>query len=362
VPNDRAAIARHAEQLVRMGRLDEAIGEYRRLLDEQPRDWSTANLLGDLLLKAGRVSDAVGLFTRAAETLAAAGFAARATAIYRKILKLQPEGERALIRAAELSADQGHLADARAFYQAAARTRQARGDDRGAAEIASRVAAFEGGGQVRRAGASAPPQPASIDVRVDDNPPPAERTRTGDPVDDMAHPAADSSDVVAANSGHDVLADSGHAVSADAGPDIEEVFARLRRDRTGGGGDDAAEVAYTRGVALMQAGDTAGGIEQLRYAVRSPRHRFAAAIQLAEGSRTLGRDSDAIDWLGDALDAPEIDDEQRCTTLLKLATLLEEQGETARALAACLELQAYGGTSPDIDQRIARLTRAQAGG
>jgi hypothetical protein len=209
----------------------------------------------------------------------------------------------------------------------------------------------------------------------------------------MAHPTADSGDALAVYSGHDALADSGHAVPADAGhalpansgqepprrdapasvpdapepapdagPDIEEVFARLRRDRTGGGGDDAAEVAYTRGVALMQAGDTAGGIEQLRYAVRSPRHRFAAAIQLAEGSRTLGRDSDAIDWLGDALDAPEIDDEQRCATLLKLATLLEEQGETARALAACLELQAYGGTSPDIDQRIARLTRAQAGG
>ena len=45
---DRAVALRQAEKLVRQGKLDQAIAEYFTVVEDQPRDWNTANLLGDL--------------------------------------------------------------------------------------------------------------------------------------------------------------------------------------------------------------------------------------------------------------------------------------------------------------------------
>ena len=54
MPIDRAAALRNAEKLLRQGKLDLAIAEYLRVVEEQPRDWNTANVLGDLYVRAGQ--------------------------------------------------------------------------------------------------------------------------------------------------------------------------------------------------------------------------------------------------------------------------------------------------------------------
>jgi len=56
---DRAAAVLQAEKLLRQGKLEQAIAEYLRLVEDQPRDWNTANLLGDLYVRAGQVDHAV---------------------------------------------------------------------------------------------------------------------------------------------------------------------------------------------------------------------------------------------------------------------------------------------------------------
>ena len=52
MPLDREATLRQAERLKGQGRLDLAIAEYVRLVEEQPRDWNAVNALGDLYLHA----------------------------------------------------------------------------------------------------------------------------------------------------------------------------------------------------------------------------------------------------------------------------------------------------------------------
>ena len=67
VPIDRAATLRNAEKLLRQGKLDQAIAEYRRVVDEHPRDWNTGNILGDLYLRANQTDHAAELFVRSAD-------------------------------------------------------------------------------------------------------------------------------------------------------------------------------------------------------------------------------------------------------------------------------------------------------
>jgi len=140
---DRAATVRQAETLLRQGKLEQAIAEYLRLVEDQPRDWNTANLLGDLYVRAGQVEHAVEQFARIAESLCHEGFVPRASALYKKILKLQPDSDRALVRAGELAAQQGLLADARAFFTSAATGRRQHGDTRGALAVMVRLGALD---------------------------------------------------------------------------------------------------------------------------------------------------------------------------------------------------------------------------
>ena len=143
MPLDRATTLRQAEKLLRQGKLDQAIDEYRRLVDDQPRDWNTANMLGDLLVRAGQLDRAIEQFSRMADSLYSAGFVPRAAAIYKKILKLKPDDDNALMRAGSMAAQQGLLADARAFYGAAVAARRRRGDERGALEVTARLGALD---------------------------------------------------------------------------------------------------------------------------------------------------------------------------------------------------------------------------
>jgi len=140
---DRDETLRRAEKLLRQGRLDAAIAEYARVVEEQPKDWATANLLGDLYVRAGQIEQAVAQYTRIAEHLAREGFVAKASALYKKIVKIHPEDDGALLRMAELSAQQGLGADARMQLQALFQQRLRRGNTAGAAEAALAYAAVD---------------------------------------------------------------------------------------------------------------------------------------------------------------------------------------------------------------------------
>jgi tetratricopeptide (TPR) repeat protein len=140
VPIDRQAILRQAERLKGEGRLDLAIAEYVRLIEDQPRDWNTVNALGDLYLRAGDPDRAVGQFVLIADHLFGEGFFPKAAAVYKKALKTRPDHEHTLLRLAEIAAAQELLADARAYLRKLWELRSERGDDPGAAECLIRLA------------------------------------------------------------------------------------------------------------------------------------------------------------------------------------------------------------------------------
>jgi tetratricopeptide (TPR) repeat protein len=140
---DRADRLRNAEKLLRQGKSDAAIAEYLLIVGDHPRDWSTANILGDLYVRAGKIDKAVDQFVRIAGGLGEDGFLPKAIALYKKVLKLKPDHEHALLQAGEIAASQGLLLDARTFLNALSDRRRARGDDRGLAEVIIRLGALD---------------------------------------------------------------------------------------------------------------------------------------------------------------------------------------------------------------------------
>jgi len=143
VPIDRDDTLKKAEKLVRQGKIDGAIAEYLRVVEDQPRDWTTANTLGDLYVRAGQPEQAAAQYARIAEHFMTEGFYPKASAIYKKLLKLTPNDEGAQLNVAELSQKQGLLADAKAQLNAIEVRRRGRGDRAGAAEIVVRRGAID---------------------------------------------------------------------------------------------------------------------------------------------------------------------------------------------------------------------------
>lgn len=142
---DRESSLRSAERAVQTGKLDQAIAEYARIVEHQPRDFNSANTLGDLYARAGQTDSAIAQYAKIAEHFLQEGFLPKASALFKKILKIRPDDEQALLRLGEIAAKQGLLADARSSMNAVATRRRARGDAAGADDILIALADLDAG-------------------------------------------------------------------------------------------------------------------------------------------------------------------------------------------------------------------------
>ena len=143
MPIDRALTLRNAEKLIRQGKLDAGIAEYLRIVEDSPGDWNAKNTLGDLYARAGQTEKAIEQFTEIADNLSEEGSSAKAGAIFKKILKLKPDHERALLQVAEILANQKLYADARTHLNTLIELRKGKGDTRGALHAKVRLGSLD---------------------------------------------------------------------------------------------------------------------------------------------------------------------------------------------------------------------------
>lgn len=140
---DRDEVLRKAEKLLRQGRLDDAIAEYERVVSESPEDVATGGALGDLYGRAGKPALAVGQFMRIGDHWLREGNHAKAAASYKKVLKLDPQHESALLQLVEACAQQGQLQDAKSHLKSAIDKRRERGDGDGADALVIRLSELD---------------------------------------------------------------------------------------------------------------------------------------------------------------------------------------------------------------------------
>jgi tetratricopeptide (TPR) repeat protein len=280
---DREGTLKKAEKLLRQGKLDAAIAEYLRIVEEQPRDWNTRNALGDLYVRAAKADKAAAQYSLIAEHLTREGFFPRAAALFKKILKIKPDDETVQLNLGELSAKQGLLADAKGYFTAVANRRRTRGDRTGADEIIVRLGALD---------------PSDFDARVM-----------------AARTLAQNGEAIAAamqfRSMYADLRDRGRATEALAAlreavrynHDDIEGRAEIARTAVAAGDLDTARMYLDRKsagddpallMALMEVELRAGHMDQVRELLREQLHNgLAQRTRIVEMAWTLAADSPA---------------------------------------------------------------------
>jgi len=104
-----------AEKFVQQGKLQNAIAEYEKVLQNDAKDLTVNNTIGDLYARLGDTAKAIECFKTVGDAYAAQGFTVKGIAMYKKITKLHASVEGSL-KLAELYTQQGLFNDARAQY------------------------------------------------------------------------------------------------------------------------------------------------------------------------------------------------------------------------------------------------------
>jgi hypothetical protein len=147
--------------------------------------------------------------------------------------------------------------------------------------------------------------------------------------------------------------------------DLEQVFDGLRNQAAG----DMVEMAQPdQSLRLLSMADTyqaAGMFDEARAALEQvasdSRHRFRAAASLGRLFWQQGDADASLRWMELASEAPAPDPEAGRALMYELGEKLEQTGETTRALAVFLELLGEQEGYRDVQQRVDRLSRVQAG-
>src|ERR1700682_6513156 len=139
----RDKVIANAEKLVAKGKIEPAIKEYERLLEESPNDVNTLNRIGDLWVRINRNDEAVKTFGRIADHYSKDGFFLKAIAIYKKINKLDPSKLDIYAKLADLYGKQGLAMEAKSQYQVLADYYLKHGDPANALAIYRKISELD---------------------------------------------------------------------------------------------------------------------------------------------------------------------------------------------------------------------------
>ncbi|WNG20093.1 tetratricopeptide repeat protein [Cystobacter fuscus] len=125
---DKNKIIEAAAKLVAKGAYDKAIKEYQKVLDADPKDGRVLQKMGELFQKKNDNVQAAFYFTKVAEGYSADGFFLKAVALYKQVLKLNPNLLDVNLKLAELHQQLGLMSEAMAYFQIVANHYDKAGD------------------------------------------------------------------------------------------------------------------------------------------------------------------------------------------------------------------------------------------
>ena len=137
---DKAKTLRAAEKYLEMGKIPAAVKEYCKVVESEPDDYSTLNILGDLHVRVGNKTEAISCFRRIADHYREQEFALKAIAMFKKIDRLAPKDLEIAMSLAELYAQQDLIVEARAHYLMIASAHEKAGATQAGLEVLRKIA------------------------------------------------------------------------------------------------------------------------------------------------------------------------------------------------------------------------------
>ncbi|MBD0371187.1 MAG: tetratricopeptide repeat protein [Pyrinomonadaceae bacterium] len=137
---DKTKVIRAAEKFLSQGKIPAAIKEYEKIVSEDPDDFTTLNMLGDLYARIGDKQEAAKCFALIAEHYREQGFNLKAIAMYKKIDRMQPGSPEMAAKLAPLYEAQGQIVEARASYLILAESYTRANQSQKALEILRKIA------------------------------------------------------------------------------------------------------------------------------------------------------------------------------------------------------------------------------
>lgn len=132
---DKNKIIEAAAKLVAKGAYDKAIKEYQKVLEADPKDVRILQKMGELYQKRNDNSQAAVYFRKVAESYTSDGFFLKAVALYKQVLKLDPQLIDVNLKLAELHQQLQLMGEAMAYYQLVANHWDKQGDTRRSLEV-----------------------------------------------------------------------------------------------------------------------------------------------------------------------------------------------------------------------------------
>jgi pilus assembly protein FimV len=114
--DSKAKYLHDAERYMLHGKVQQAIGEYQKIIKSDPNDVLILNTIGDLYLRQGDSSEANRCFSQVAENYVRNNFFLKAIAVYKKILNTDSSNLEINLTVASLCAKQGLNIEARNQY------------------------------------------------------------------------------------------------------------------------------------------------------------------------------------------------------------------------------------------------------
>lgn len=140
---DKRKALQSALTFTQQGKWDKAIAEYQTILKADPHDLTVCNNLGDLYARAGKVAEAIEQYLKLGELYRADGLSVKAIAVYKKIIKLDPNRTQALLACADLYEEQGLTGEAKLQLASVAEQCAKTGDTRKLIEVYQRLAGLD---------------------------------------------------------------------------------------------------------------------------------------------------------------------------------------------------------------------------
>ena len=140
---DKTKVMKNAERFLSQGKIRAAINEYKLIAENDPNDFSSLNILGDLYIKNSEKKEAVNCFTKVADYYNKQGFAQKAIAIYNKISRIEPHSTEVAAKLAQLYHLKGSVAEARVHYTTLAENFKQKGKTSEALETWKKIAELD---------------------------------------------------------------------------------------------------------------------------------------------------------------------------------------------------------------------------